>query len=148
LVIRRVLVGLDDTPLSGRLVEYAAAFARAFGARVTLLRAYDWSERMAMVEAPTVEVVTNAQPREEAEARAFLERIARPLRDEGLAVETVVLDDDAADAILQESRREPETLVVVGTHHRGWLARLVRGSTEHEVLSRFETPVLIVREGQ
>lgn len=100
-----------------------------------------------MVEAPTVEVVTNAQPKEEAEARALLDRFAQPLRDEGLHVETVVVDDSAGDAILQESRREPETLVVLGAHDRGWLARLVRGSTEHDVLNRFETPVLIIREG-
>jgi nucleotide-binding universal stress UspA family protein len=146
-VFQRVLVGIDDTALSERLVEYAAAFARAFGARLSLLRAYDWSERMAMVEAPTIEVVTNAQPKEEAEARALLDRFAQPLRDEGLHVETVVVDDAAGDAILQESRREPETLVVLGAHDHGWLSRLVRGSTEHDVLNRFEMPVLIIREG-
>jgi nucleotide-binding universal stress UspA family protein len=146
LVFQRVLVGLDDTPLSERLVEYAAAFARAFGARLTLLRAYDWSERTAMTEAPTIEVLSDRQPKEENEARSYLDQLARSLRDEGLAVDTVVLDDTAADAILEESRREPQSLVVLGAHDHGWLARIVRGSTSHEVLSRFETPVLIVPE--
>jgi nucleotide-binding universal stress UspA family protein len=145
-VFRRVLVGLDDTPLSERLVACAAAFARAFDARVTLLSAYDWSERTALLEAPTVDVLTDAQPKEELDARSHLDQLAGSLRDQGIAVELIVLDDTATDAILQESRREPETLVVLGAHAHSWLARLLHGDTSRELLGRFEAPVLIVPE--
>ncbi|MGD9890474.1 MAG: universal stress protein [Dehalococcoidia bacterium] len=145
-MFRRVLVGVDSTPLAEQLVTYAADFARAFDARLSLLHAYDWSERTAMAEAPTAAVLSDGQPKEEAEARSRLDHLARPLRAEGLTVDLVVLDDTAADAIVQESQREPETLVVLGAHDHGWLARLLRGDTSHDVMSRLVTPILIVPE--
>lgn len=145
-MFQRVVVALDDTPLSEQLLTYAATFAHAFQARVTLLRSYNWSERFAMVDTPTVEAATDGPEQEERAAWAFLEDRARPLRDDGLTVDTVVVDAPAADAIIEEARRDPATLVVLGTHERGWLSRLVRGSTYHDVLARFETPVLILRE--
>jgi nucleotide-binding universal stress UspA family protein len=147
-VIQRVLVALDDTPLSEQLLRYASAFAGAFQARVTLLRTYNWSERFAMLDTPPVDAVVHGPEQEAAAARAFLEERARPLRESGLRVEMVVVDAPTADAIIEEARRVPATLVVVGTHERGWLARLVRGSTLHEVLARFETPVLVLRDAQ
>lgn len=144
-MFQRVVVALDDSPLSESMLGYAAAFARAFGARLTLLHSYNWSERFAMVDTPAVEAITDAPEKEAAAARDFLEDLARPLRADGLTVDTVIMDAPAADAIIEESRRDPQTLVVLGTHERGWLARLVRGSTYHEVLGRFETPTLILR---
>jgi nucleotide-binding universal stress UspA family protein len=142
------MVALDDTPLSDQVLRYTAAFAGAFQARVTLLRAYNWSERFAMLDTPTVEAVVDGPEQEAAAARTFLEERAQPLRDEGLTVDTVVVDAPAADAIIEEARRVPATMVVVGAHEHGWLSRLVRGSTLHEVLARFETPVLVVREAE
>jgi nucleotide-binding universal stress UspA family protein len=146
-VFQRVVVGLDDTPLSERLLDYAAAFAGAFGARVTLLHTFNWSERFAMVDAPAIEAVTEGPEREAAAAREFLEERAWPLRQRGLNVETVVVDAPAAEAIVEQSRQEPGTLVVLGTRERGWLSRLVQGSTSDEVLGQIETPLLILREG-
>jgi nucleotide-binding universal stress UspA family protein len=147
-VFERVLVGLDDTPLSEELLRYAAAFAGAFQARVTLLQAYNWSERFAMVDTPTVEAVVDGPEQEAVAARTFLEERARPLRDAGLIVDTVVVDAPAADAIIEEAGRLPATLVVLGTHERGWLARLVRGSTLHDVLARFKSPLLVLRAAE
>lgn len=146
-MFQRIVVALDKTTLSEELLHYAAAFAGAFGARVTLLHAYNWSERFAMVDMPAVEAVVDWPEKESAEARTFLEGLARPLREDGLTVDTVVLDAPAVDAIIEESRRDPETLVVLGAHERGWLSRLVQGSTPHEILSRLETPALILRAG-
>lgn len=146
-MFQRVVVGLDDTPLSEQLLDYAAAFARAFGARVALLHAFNWSERFAMVDTPTVEAVTAGPEKEASAAREFLEERARPLRQRGLTVETVVVDAPAAEAIVEEARREPGTLVVLGTRGRGWLGRLVQGSTADDVLGRIETPLLILPEG-
>jgi nucleotide-binding universal stress UspA family protein len=145
-MFRRVLVAIDESPLGERLLAYGAGFAEAFGARVVLLHAYNWSERFAMVDAPTLAVATDEGGKEAEQARILLEERAAPLRGRGLIVETVIMDAPAAEAIVAEARREPETLVVLGAHERGWLARLVRGSTLQDVLHAFDVPVLVVRE--
>lgn len=146
-MFQRILVPLDDSPLSDRLLEYAGAMARAFEARLTLLRAYNWSERFAMVDTPTLAVAKDEGGHEAERARIFLEEHAEPLRAQGLVVATVIVDSPPAEAIVAEARREPETLLVIGAHERGWLARLVRGSTLHDVLNDFNVPVLVVRDG-
>ncbi len=146
-MFQHVLVPLDESSLSQRQLAHAAAFARAFQAQVTLLRAYNWSERFAMVDSPTIEVARDAGRTEQEKARTFLEGHAAGLREGGLLVETVVVDAPPADAILREASRRPETLIVIGDHDRGWLARLVRGGTLHDVLQHFHVPVLVIREG-
>jgi nucleotide-binding universal stress UspA family protein len=146
-VYQRILVPLDGSPLMGRVLEVSAAVAFAFDARMTLLQAHNWSERFAMVETPTIEIAKDAGHTEAMEAQALLDEQAARFRDAGLSVETVVVDAPPSRAILEESAREPGTLVVIGAHDRGWLARLVKGSTLDEVLGRIETAVLIIREG-
>lgn len=146
-MFQRIVVPLDESPLSERMLAYAAAFAETLDARLTLLRAYNWTERFAMVDTPTIEVATDAGRKEAAEAREFLEGKAQPLRERGLRVDTIVVDAPPPQAILEESIREPQTMVVIGSHDRGWLSRLVRGGTLHDVLQHFTVPVLVVRDG-
>ena len=146
-MFQRIVVPLDGSPIIGRLLEVGAAVAFAFDARMVLLQAHNWSERFAMVETPTIEVAKDEGHAEALQAQAFLDEQAARFRDAGLTVDTVVVDAPPAQAILEEAARGPGTLVVIGAHDRGWLARLVKGSTLDEVLGRIETPVLIIREG-
>ena len=145
-MFQHVLVPLDSSPLSDHLLQYAAGFGRAFNAQITLLRAYNWSERYAMVDTPVLEVAAGAERKEAAAARVYLEERAQSLRDAGLLVETVVVDAPPAQAILSEATRKPDTLVVLGTRERRWITRLLRGGTLHEVLKDFHVPVLVVHE--
>ena len=148
-MIERVLVPLDEAHASEKTLAYAAWMAERFGARLTLLRAYNFAERFAMVDTPTIEVATDAGAVEGTDARAYLETKAAPLRARGLAVNAVVMDAPAADAILEEAGREPGTLVVISTHPQSWLKRLVAGSgTAQEVLHRFHMPVLLIRDDE
>jgi nucleotide-binding universal stress UspA family protein len=62
-------------------------------------------------------------------------------------VDTLVADADATEAILEEAQREPGTLVVMSTHGRGGLGRLVFGSVAQAVLERSHVPLLLIRVG-
>ena len=146
-VFQRIIVPVDDTSLTDQLLTNAAEFAQRFGARVTLLHAFNWSERFAMVDGPVLEAAADGEHGEAAAARALVERHAQTLRERGLTVDTVVLDAPPAQAILDESCREPQTLVVIGTRDRNWLARVLRGNTLHDMLQRFHVPVLVIHQG-
>jgi nucleotide-binding universal stress UspA family protein len=146
-VFQRILVPLDGSPLDARALELAAGVAFAYDARLTLLQAHNFSDRFAMVETPTVEIVKDEGHTEAMQAQAFLDEQAARFRDAGLTVDTVVVDAPPAQAILEESTRGQGTLLVLSAHERGWLARLVRGNTLHEVLEHAAVPVLVIREG-
>ena len=143
-MFRRVLVPVSGSDLSEKALAHAVAFARQLDLPVTLLRSFNFTERLAMVDAPTLDLIAGGDSKEEAEARAFLDAEAAALRARGVEVETVVLDAPADAAIVEEANRVPETLLVIGTHDRGRLARLFRGGTADAVLQGVQGPILLV----
>jgi nucleotide-binding universal stress UspA family protein len=66
----------------------------------------------------------------------------------GVAAETVLIDTLSArvcDLIVQEARRWGAELIVIGTHGRRGVGRLVMGSDAEQVLRLAPVPVLLVR---
>jgi nucleotide-binding universal stress UspA family protein len=77
---------------------------------------------------------------------AYLEGIARPLREEGLKVETkVVIEERPGVAILHEAVPPAVDLVALETHGRRGLSRLVLGSVADKVIRAAAVPVLVHR---
>ena len=129
LAVRHVLVPLDGSPLAERVIEPAAAFARTFGADVTLL-------------------VAQADARHP-DADGYLARQAAVLRPRGLAVETrVAAEGRAADAIMAAADARPGTVVALATHGRGGLSKLVWGSVTDQVVHRTRHPVLVFKPSE
>jgi nucleotide-binding universal stress UspA family protein len=130
-----ILITLDGSPLAERAVPYAAALARATERRLVLLRvavAHDGGGR--------------GQPPEA--IRADLERVAEPVRSQGLAVEVAVdsVDDPAevVEAICAGARERQADVLVMSTHRRGGLGRWLYGSVADAVLRHADLPVLLV----
>jgi nucleotide-binding universal stress UspA family protein/uncharacterized protein YrrD len=154
----RVVVPLDGSTTAENALEYAPEIARRFSARLVLLSAYEGEQQSARVWAtmPADPVSGGADPNTyqlmeesakvaEQDTRTYLDEKSKALTAEGLAVDTLMVDTNPADAILAEAHREPGTLVVMCTHGRGGLDRLVFGSTAQTVLRKIETPLLLVR---
>jgi len=137
-MIQRILVPLDGSSLAERALPYAAFLARAPQARLVLLRA---------VEAHALTGRGRAKARIAAmqEAEEYLDRIAAPLRERGLTIDTTVPYGNAPDAIADEIAFREINLVAMATHGRGGLGRFVYGSVAARVLSDAEVPVLLVR---
>jgi nucleotide-binding universal stress UspA family protein len=57
----------------------------------------------------------------------------------------LVVDARPADAILASAQDEGTGLIVMSTHGRSGLSRLIMGSVAEEVLHRASVPVLLVR---
>jgi nucleotide-binding universal stress UspA family protein len=159
-MFQRILVPLDGSALAEHALGYAADMAPRYGARLVLLRAFDGPQRSAWLLAQFAPVdggilagpgvtghLTTAVLEAEADVRAYLEGHRRRLLARGLAVDTLVVDAGASDAILQEAQREPATVIVMSTHGRGGLGRLIFGSTAQDVLRRSPVPLLLVRAG-
>ena len=156
-MFQRVIVPLDGSEVSEQGLKYAIPLAEKFGARLVLLRAFAGPEQsarmLAMAQADpvggvdprTVDVVTEAVHEQEEEVRSYLAEQAQQLAARGLEVEALNVDADPKDAILQEAHRQPDTVVVMTSHGRGGLQRLVFGSVAQEVIQRCHAPVLVIR---
>lgn len=152
----RVLVPLDGSRLSEQALDYAAAMAERFGARVTLLLAFEGLDHLAQVFARDGGRLDRAKWEELhrstehalAAARDYLDGRAAAFSERGIAVDTAIVDarrGSPAGAILAEAGQSPDTLLVMSTHGRGGLSRMIFGGTAQKVLESSPVPVLLIR---
>lgn len=127
--IRNILVPTDFSDDAANALEHARELALAFRARVHLLHVMD----------------SSAHPREgvPAETEASLAALAASL--DGLETETATRWGHPAERIVDYARKNSVDMIVMGTHGRRGLARLVLGSTTEKVVRISDCPVFSVR---
>jgi acetoin utilization protein AcuB len=136
---RRILVPLDGSTLAEAALPRAADLARRSGAGLYLLRAVE------VATFPGVDP-TEAQVRAVREAEGYLADVQQRLVKAGHAdVETSAWYGPAAYAIVEAARTRDVDQIVMTTHGRSGLGRLVLGSVAESVLRGTTTPVLLLR---
>jgi nucleotide-binding universal stress UspA family protein len=75
-----------------------------------------------------------------------IEKLVTRRPAQGLAIQTDVRIGSVADSVLDFAQRQKVDLIVMGTHGRRGVDRLVMGSTTESVLRKARCPVLAVRE--
>jgi nucleotide-binding universal stress UspA family protein len=140
--VDRILVPLDGSPLAEMALPKAVALlGDSPGATLVLLRA------TATRTLPGIDPI-EAQLVVVHEAEDYLEHVATRLRHEGVPrVETSVWYSSAAPAIVQAARTRRIDLIVMSTHGRSGLRRVIRGSVAESVLRGTQTPILLVSAG-
>lgn len=137
--LERILVPLDGSLLAEGAIQTAMELARGGGVSVLLLRA---------AEAHTLPGAdpTEAQVEVVREAEEYLAAVAARLGGQGLqGVETSVWYGPPATAIIEATRLQKVDLVVMTTHGRSGLGRLILGSVAESVLRGTTTPILLLR---
>jgi nucleotide-binding universal stress UspA family protein len=140
--IRHILCPVDVMNGSHEAVEQAATLASLNGARLLLL--YVFTAPLPLRRAlpqPVSEVLTD-------KARAALLRdldaVAAPVRARGLTVDTVVREGEIVPEILAAIQAGAADLVVMATHGRSGLGRLILGSVTERTIRSAPCPVLSV----
>jgi len=148
--IDRVLISLDGSDFSRSVVEPATTLGGLFGANYTLLRvvafpAELWSPYLPQSVQMNVETVEEARQA----ALGSVEQLAAELRGRGLEADAdVLVDTQAANAILRRSDDLDSSLIALATRGRGGLERVVLGSTTDKVIRGSDRPVLVVRASE
>jgi nucleotide-binding universal stress UspA family protein len=137
LPIRRVLVALDGSPFSEEAVAPAVDLARATGARVALLEVVTRHSALVRLLHPAERTAGSA----ERALRAVAERIPPELGP----VETRVLEHASAPGGILAEARGGADVVVMATHGRGGLRRMLLGSVAETVVRSAPVPVLVFR---
>ena len=143
---RRILVAVDGSPSSTKGLREAVRLAGEEGARLFILHvvnAFDAYYAMAGagLGADVLAVLREQGRRILARARAVAER--QGVEAKGVLRE--VTGGPAADPILREAKTLHADLIVLGTHGRRGVRRLVLGSDAEQVVRGAAGPVLLVR---
>ena len=113
-------------------------------------RVPEWLEQQA--RSPDVEEMVQAWAREhDEEIRLAQERMDAylPQLPAGLADRrATVAEGEPAEVILSKIKEQAADLVVVGVHHKNWLATTLLGSTSEAVLNHAHCSVLVVPHGE
>ncbi len=142
LPLRRILIALDGSLRSERVLPYARLLAQAFQSEIELLgvpAVPDFKEYRAPAE-----FVQTLRKRKEANMRKFLNAVARALRRDGLKVHITVTGSIPARTILQVSEEKSADLIMLTARGRGGLKLLFLGSVAEQVVQGAERPVFMV----
>ena len=136
--LQKILVPLDGSALAESALPTATALCETTGASLLLLRA---------AEAPAMAVgdPTEAQVKVVREAEEYLDAVMRRL---GAAtrtpIATAVWYGHASEAIAEAARFNRVDMVVMTTHGRSGLGRILLGSVAETVLRSTATPMLVL----
>ncbi len=147
--LRRILVAIKSPAARAQpALRKAAQIAAASGARLTLFHAITAPVYM---DAFAIEGMTLQQTQRQwrARAEARLEKLAEPLRQEGIAVDvSCEWDFPAYEAIIRRAARSDADLIVAERHATRhvlpWLLRF----NDWELLRRSPVPVLLIKRPQ
>lgn len=144
----RLLVPLDGSPTALLALDHAAALARLSGATVVLLHVIEPLRHSTGFERPSV-YIDEVRPRFLAAGQALLDEAAIRLRQDGIGAETVLLES-GIERVSEQIARQAETsgcdLIILGTHGRRGVDRLLLGSDAEQVARIAPVPVMLVRE--
>jgi len=140
---RRICCAVDLSETSREALRQAADMARALGAQLELVYV-----RARLVGAPEMMALGAAAQASEAEQ---LEAELGPWEEEatrwaGSAVAATITQGEPADEVLHRCGAEGTGLLVVGTHGRTGVRRLVLGSVAERIVREARLPVLVARQ--
>ncbi len=143
--ICRILAPIDFSPASARALAKAIEFARASKAEVIV----------AHVLAPVVPIVGDGYvppaaytELENAARRAGqrrLDAVLARVKKAGVKVTSLLVDGLPADQIARLAKKRRADLIIMGTHGRSGLSRVLLGSVAQRVLALAPCPVLTIR---
>jgi nucleotide-binding universal stress UspA family protein len=140
------LVALDGSPVAEQALDCATELASTIGARLVLAAVEPTVGDVGLAEVGVIPYWVVAD-HEAALVRLneYLKRTATRLSSMGIQVETRLSEGSPADEILHISAVEQADLIIMTTHGRSGMKRLMLGSVAAKVLQNAEVPVLLAR---
>ena len=140
----KIVVGVDDSPFSKAAIEYVTGTAWPAGSRFAVVSACPpiWIGPGEMA-APGPVAEMNAQ--QEQYHRETAQKAAKTLVDAGLKATGRAELGDPRSVLVEAARHEKADLLVVGSHGRSGMSKLLLGSVASHVIGHAPCSVLVVK---
>jgi nucleotide-binding universal stress UspA family protein len=144
----RIMLATDGSKLSQKAVKSAIDMASKFNAELVAVKVipryvqtyFEGSFTVADIDVKSIEAQWAAG------AQQVLDKISSSAAAKGVSVKTsVVKSDDIADGLVNAANKMKVDLIVMASHGRKGIKRLLLGSETQNVLTHSEVPVLVLR---
>lgn len=145
---QRILIATDGTELSNKAVDSGLELARLSGAGVVALKVVPRYPRSYFEGGATVDPaeIKRIEAQWSEAAQGLVNAIKARAKAEGVTVKAVVTKSDLiAEAIIAAAVKHECDLIVMASHGRKGLKRMLLGSETQHVLTHSHTPVLVLR---
>ena len=145
---QRILVATDGSTLSKKAVSHALELAQLSGAELVALKVtprypqnyFDGGLVLAQDDINKIEKQWASQ------AQDVLDKIVKSAKSKGINAKAVVAKSDlVSDAIIATAKKSKCDLIVMASHGRKGIKRLLLGSETQQVLTHSHIPVLVLR---
>lgn len=136
----QILVPVDRSLLAEQILPHAIAMARAYGSRVMLISVLD----------PIVESITGRPidpwdwQLQRAEAEAYLKDLSIRFENNGVTLQTILLDGKAADQVIYHANSMGTNLIMLSSHGQGGISGWNHSSVTTKIIQQARTSVMIV----
>jgi nucleotide-binding universal stress UspA family protein len=141
-----ILIATDGSEQSVKAVDQGVELAKALGAKVTAIHVTEpWTAAVSgewAIAFPVEEYEKVAS----ANAKTILQGVADRAAKAGVPCKTLhVRDQYPAEGIVEKAQEQRCDLIVMGSHGRRGLAKLILGSQANRVVAQSAVPVLVCR---
>ena len=144
---KRILVPVDGSKTSQYGLKEAIRLARGQKAGLVLVHVVD-EHVVVMASMEAASYMEDLRPSLLKSGRRILGKAEEAVRKAGVACKSVLLETmvaPAADLIVRQAKKSGADLIVIGTHGRRGVRRLVMGSDAEQVVRTSPVPVMLVR---
>ena len=145
---KRILVATDGSPLSKKAVNSAIELAATCGAELVALKVvprYPQAYFEGSIPLSVAEVGRIESQWTEA-AKQALDAVQKSAKSKGVTTKVVTVKSDVvSDAIIAAAKKHKADLIVMASHGRKGIKRLLLGSETQQVLTHSHIPVLVLR---
>lgn len=144
---KQILVPVDGSPTSDKALAEAIAFARLTGARLRLVHVVDELSYANGFE-PAINYVNDILPLMRAASEKLLAQGRQRALDQGVDADSVLIVDAPGricEHVAEQARLAKADLIVVGSHGRRGVGRVLLGSDSEQIIRHAPVPVLVVR---
>ncbi|MGC9016685.1 MAG: universal stress protein [Caldimicrobium sp.] len=139
--IRKLLLPVDGSPYSERASERALFLAKAFKASVSILFVVELLFELYETPAELVNLIETLRN----EGEEIVRKMRLKFKEENIPSEAFVVQGNIAEQIIEFSNKEEADLIVMGSHGKTGLKRLLLGSVTEKVINFGNKPVLVVK---
>jgi nucleotide-binding universal stress UspA family protein len=135
---KSILFATDGSKFSEAATDKAIDFAKSYGSELNVITVVDVTEEF-MARAPgALEDLVK-------KAKSMVEDVKKKADSKGIKAESIVREGDAYKVIINVAKKQKANAIIMGSHGRTGLKRLLMGSVTERVIGHAPCPILIVK---
>ncbi len=153
--VETILVPLDGSEMAESVLPHVKTIAKQQGIKpveVVLLRVCEpptvpsyYGPELSGVPLDWGKYVEQEMVRDKERAREYLDELEKKFIDKGISVRSDVIQGKPDDEIVEYANKEDFSLIVMATHGRSGLSRLVYGSVAANLINGVSSPILMIK---